>query len=182
MSLIIEIKKPLALNFYYICNKTKKNDNYFYIMKQSIYFDNIQLGSVLESVPRTITETDIWFFAYLTADFFPIHTDIEYAKKTIFGERVAQGMLILSVALGMIDQVILSKYNVTSIMAFYGIKNARFIKPVKIRDTVKAKAEVIAKKEKDNRSGVVTYHLTVTNQRSETVLTADYDALIRKSG
>ena len=150
-------------------------------MKQSIYFDDIQLGSVLESVARTITETDIWLFAYLTSDFFPIHTDIEYAKKTIFGERVAQGMLILSIALGMIDQVILSKYNVTSIIAFYGIKNARFLKPVKIRDTVKAKAEVVGKKEKNVNSGIVTYHLTVTNQRNESVLTADYDVLIRKT-
>ena len=150
-------------------------------MKQPIYFDNIQLGHVIESVARTITETDIWFFAYLTADFFPIHTNREYAKKTIFRVRVAQGMLILSIALGMIDQVILSKYNVTSIIAFYGIRNVRFLKPVRIGDTIKAEAEVVDKKDKDINSGIVTYHLIVTNQKDEIVLTAEYEALIRKS-
>ncbi len=150
-------------------------------MKQPIYFDDIQLGHTIESIARTVTETDIWFFAYLTADFFPIHTDIEYAEKTVFRGRVAQGMLILSIALGMIDQVILSKYDVTSIIAFYSIRNVRFLKAVRIGDTIKAKAEVVDKKDKDANSGVVTYHLTVTNQRNEIVLTADYEALIRKS-
>ena len=175
------IEERLISNYTGLYDKTKKDDSYFNIMRQSIYFDDIQVGNVFETIARTITETDIWFFAYLTGDFFPIHTDIEYARKTLFGDRVAQGMLILSIALGMIDQVILSNYNVSSIIAFYGIRNARFLRPVKIGDTVKAKAEVVDKKEKDNNSGVVTYHLTVTNQRNETVLTADYDALIRRS-
>jgi acyl dehydratase len=150
-------------------------------MREKLFFEDIRVGDAIESTPRTITETDIWMFAYLTADFFPLHTDVEFAKKTVFGEPIAQGMLVLSIALGMVDQVILSKYDVSSVVAFYGIRDVRFLSAVKIGDTIKARAEVVDKKEKDKRSGVVTYRLTVTNQRDDVVLTAEYSALIQKS-
>jgi acyl dehydratase len=150
-------------------------------MREKIYFENIEIGDTLESIPRTIVETDIWLFAYLTADFFPLHTDIEFSKKTFFGERIAQGMLVLSIALGMVDQVILSRYDVSSVIAFYGLKDVKFLRPVKIGDTIKASSEVVAKEEKDGNSGVVTYRLTVKNQREEVVLMADYSVLIQKS-
>jgi acyl dehydratase len=149
--------------------------------RESIYFESIEVGDVIESIPRTIVESDIWLFAYLTADFFPIHTDIEFARKTPFGERIAQGMLVLSIALGMIDQVVLSRFDVSSVVAFFGIQNVRFLRPVFIGDTVKAISKVKEKVDRDEKSGVVTYYLEVKNQRDETVLTADYSVLIRKT-
>jgi acyl dehydratase len=149
--------------------------------RESIYFESIEVGDVIESIPRTIVESDIWLFAYLTADFFPIHTDIEFARKTPFGERIAQGMLVLSIALGMIDQVVLSRFDVSSVVAFFGIQNVRFLRPVFIGDTVKAISKVKEKVDRDEKSGVVTYQLEVKNQRDETVLTADYSVLIRKT-
>ncbi len=149
--------------------------------REPIYFELIKIGDRIESVPRTIVESDIWLFAYLTADFFPLHTDVEFAKKTPFGQRIAQGMLVLSIALGMVDQVILSKYDVSSVVAFYGLRDVRFLRPVFIGDTVKAVAKVADKKDKDENSGIVTYQLEVRNQRDEVVLTAEYSALIRKA-
>ncbi len=150
-------------------------------MREKLFFENITVGDAIESIPRTISETDIWMFAYLTADFFPLHTDVEFAKRTAFGQPIAQGMLVLSIALGMVDQVILSRYDVSSVVAFYGIRNVRFLQPVRIGDTIRARAEVIDKKEKDGRSGIVTYRLAVLNQRNEVVLEAEYSALIMKS-
>lgn len=85
--------------------------------RETIYFENIQIGDSIESIPRTIVESDIWTFAYLTGDFFPLHTDVEFARRTIFKERIAQGMLVLSIALGMVDQVLLSNYDVSSVVA-----------------------------------------------------------------
>ncbi|AIG98928.1 MAG: hypothetical protein PWQ40_1024 [Archaeoglobus sp.] len=149
--------------------------------RNPIYFESIQIGEKIEGLPRTVTETDIWTFAYLTADFFPLHTDVEFAKKTIFGKPIAQGMLVLSIALGMVDQVILSNYDVSSVIAFFGIKDVRFLRPVFIGDTIAASAEVVEKQDFDEKSGVVTYKLEVKNQRGELVLTALYSALIRKT-
>ena len=150
-------------------------------MREKLFFENLTVGDAIESIPRTISETDIWMFAYLTADFFPLHTDVEFAKRTAFGQPIAQGMLVLSIALGMVDQVILSRYDVSSVIAFYGIRNVRFLQPVRIGDTIRARAEVIDKKEKDGRSGIVTYRLAVLNQRNEVVLEVEYSALIMKS-
>ena len=150
-------------------------------MREKLFFEIITVGDAIESIPRTISETDIWMFAYLTADFFPLHTDVEFAKRTAFGQPIAQGMLVLSIALGMVDQVILSRYDVSSVVAFYGIRNVRFLQPVRIGDTIRARAEVIDKKEKDGRSGIVTYRLAVLNQRNEVVLEVEYSALIMKS-
>jgi acyl dehydratase len=149
--------------------------------REPIYFESIEVGDRIESIPRTIVESDIWLFAYLTADFFPLHTDVEFAKKTPFGQRIAQGMLVLSIALGMVDQVILSKYDVSSVVAFYGLKDVRFLRPVFIGDTVKAVAKVADKRDKGGDLGIVTYHLEVKNQREEIVLIAEYSALIRKT-
>jgi len=149
--------------------------------REPVYFESIEIGEKIESIPRTVSETDIWTFAYLTADFFPLHTDAEFAKKSMFGKPIAQGMLVLSIALGMIDQVILSNYDVSSIIAFFGIKDVRFLRPVFIGDTISATAEVVDKQDFNEISGVVTYRLEVKNQRGETVLSALYSALIRKN-
>jgi acyl dehydratase len=70
---------------------------------------------------------------------------------------------------------------VSSVVAFFGIQNVRFLRPVFIGDTVKAISKVKEKVDRDEKSGVVTYQLEVKNQRDETVLTADYSVLIRKT-
>ncbi|MEM2726724.1 MAG: MaoC/PaaZ C-terminal domain-containing protein [Archaeoglobaceae archaeon] len=149
--------------------------------RKTLYFEDIKVGDAIESISRTIVESDLWTFAYLTGDFFPLHTDSEFAKKTIFKDRIAQGMLILSIALGMVDQVLLSLYNVNSVIAFFGINEVKFLKPVFIGDTIRAKAEVVNKEDFNKFSGVVTYRLDVKNQKDEIVLTGLYSALILKT-
>ncbi|GAF86639.1 unnamed protein product, partial [marine sediment metagenome] len=62
------------------------------------YFEEIQVGDVEVTRARTITEADIVNFAAFSGDWYPLHTDVEYAKKGPFGERIAHGMLVLSVA------------------------------------------------------------------------------------
>ena len=61
------------------------------------YFEEWEIGKVYESTSRTITETDIVIFAGLSGDYNPLHTDEEFAKKSIFGTRVAHGFLVLSI-------------------------------------------------------------------------------------
>ena len=68
---------------------------------QGRYFEELAVGEVVESPGRTITEADVVFFANLSGDFNPLHTDAEYARTTTFGERIAHGLLGLSVASGL---------------------------------------------------------------------------------
>ena len=63
-----------------------------------LYFEEFTLGDGCESVGRTVTEADIVNFAALSGDWNRIHTDEQYSREQMFGERVAHGLLVLSVA------------------------------------------------------------------------------------
>jgi acyl dehydratase len=127
------------------------------------YFDDINIGEKLVSRGRTVTETDIVNFAMFSADWFPLHSDIEYARATMFGGRIAHGLLVLSIASGLIPPE--PHYTI----AFYGMDRVRFMSPTRIGDTIHVEAEVIEKEERNDQSGIITYRQTIKNQRGEDV-------------
>ncbi|MCX5834836.1 MAG: MaoC/PaaZ C-terminal domain-containing protein, partial [Deltaproteobacteria bacterium] len=101
--------------------------------KEYAYLDDYAVGERFISPARTITEADIINFAGLTGDWHPLHTDVEYAAKTPFKERIAHGMLTLSI--GMVLPFRLGPYSSflpRSFIAFYGMDNVRFTAPTKI--------------------------------------------------
>jgi acyl dehydratase len=122
------------------------------------YFDDIELGETSTSRARTITETDIVNFCAFTGDWYPLHSDLEYAKSSMFGQRIAHGMLVLSVASG------LSPLEPGVIVAFYGMDRVRFANPTFIGDTIHVESEVIEKEEKDEKTGVLTVKQDVVKQ------------------
>jgi 3-hydroxybutyryl-CoA dehydratase len=141
------------------------------------YFDDFEIGDKLGPTrARTVTETDIVNFASLTGDWFQLHTDVEFAKKSMFGERIAHGMLVLSIA-----SALAPPYDL-AFLAFYGIDRVRFITPVKIGDTIHVEAEVIDKKEREGNTGTVTLRAYVKNQRDENVTVWDAKVLLAKRG
>lgn len=144
-------------------------------MFQSIFYEEYQLDATRETVGRTITETDIVLHAGQTGDFFPHHMDAEWCKTQDFGQRIAHGTLIFSVAVGMTATVI-------NPLAFsYGYDRLRFIKPVFIGDTIRVKITIVDKKEhKKPDFGVVSERLEVFNQKNETILACEHLLLVRK--
>jgi len=110
------------------------------------------------SVMKTITEADILLFAAVSSDFNPVHMCEEFAKKTFFGGRVAHGVIsigLLSAAMAKLP----------GLSIFLG-SSVKFLKPVRIGDTITALAEVTAV-HKDK--GIVTLKNTCVNQKGETV-------------
>ncbi|MGB4712851.1 MAG: MaoC/PaaZ C-terminal domain-containing protein, partial [Pontimonas sp.] len=67
-----------------------------------MYFDDYEVGSLVKSHGRTMTEADIVLHAGQTGDFYPHHMDAEFCATQPFGQRIAHGTLILSVAVGML--------------------------------------------------------------------------------
>ncbi|MBA3943493.1 MAG: MaoC family dehydratase N-terminal domain-containing protein [Herpetosiphonaceae bacterium] len=130
------------------------------------WFDRIEIGERTRTTARTITETDIVQFAMLSGDWFPLHIDTEYAATTAYGERIAHGMLVLTIATGLIT--LAPPY----VVAFYGIDWLRFVNPVKIGDTIHVETEVFAKQLRNDTVGVVSHTLIVKNQRDEDVIVA----------
>ncbi|MFH1738924.1 MAG: MaoC/PaaZ C-terminal domain-containing protein [bacterium] len=138
------------------------------------YFDEIKVGEKIVSRGRTITEADLVQFAMFSADWFSLHTDIEYANKSMFGERIAHGLLVLSVASGLVPPQ--PEYTI----AFYGMDRVRFIHRTRIGDTIHVEIEVIEKEERNQHSGVITYRQTIKNQHDEDVVVGIMKVLVTK--
>src|SRR5215218_3482271 len=135
-------------------------------MNKPTYFEDYQLGETRMTTGRTITETDIVFHAGQTGDFYPHHMDAEWVKTQPFGQRIAHGTLVFSVAVGMAAQVI------NPVSFSYGYDRLRFVKPVFIGDTIHVTTTITDKREDPKRPkyGFVYEQGEVVNQRDETVL------------
>lgn len=140
------------------------------------YFDDIQQGEEYESPGRTVTETDIVIFAGLSGDYNVLHTDAEFMKRSIFGERIAHGLLGLAMQAGLFARAT----QAYATLAFVGLR-WKFKGPIKIGDTIKLRAKVIAKKEtaKPDR-GLITLQRTVLNQRGEVVQEGETDLIVER--
>lgn len=140
------------------------------------YFEELEIGQEIVTPGRTITEADIVNFAAVTGDTNPMHTDAEYAKTTMFGERVAHGMLGLSYAIGQAWQL---GFMEGTVIAFLGIE-WKFKAPIKIGDTIRVVGKIKQKKElKSTGGGLVTLDARVINQRDEVTMRGDWSVLIK---
>jgi 3-hydroxybutyryl-CoA dehydratase len=130
-----------------------------------LFFDDVQVGQEWESQGRTVTESDIVNFAGLSGDFNPIHMDHEFAKKTVFRKPIAHGLLVLSMGSGLGLM-----FPPMRTLAFIGIKDWKFLDPVNIGDTIRARAKVLEKEERSRgRRGVVTWQRQIVNQHNKLV-------------
>ena len=113
-------------------------------------------------ISKTISETDVYQFAGITGDFNPIHVNKVAAEKSIFGERIAHGMLVA----GLLSAVIAMKLPGNG--TIYLEQDCKFLKPIKIGDTVTAYVKVL---EYINREkGIVKLDNRIINQNDETVI------------
>lgn len=123
--------------------------------------DQIKLGDSA-AFTKTVTETDIILYAGVSGDFNPAHMDAESAKSSMFGQRIAHGML----SAGFISNVLGTQLPGPG--TIYMGQELRFVKPVFIGDTVTATVTVTERIEEKNRLKLDT---VVTNQRGEAVIT-----------
>jgi len=129
------------------------------------YYRDFQVGDRILTRGRTVTETDIVMYAALSGDWYPLHVDAEYAKSTPFGERIAHGLLIVSMAFGLMP------LSDMAILAVSEIEKVKFYSPSKIDDTIRVEMEILEKTKKGHKKGFITAMVTIINQRSEKVAT-----------
>jgi len=137
-------------------------------MVQDISFAEIKVGDKA-SMSKTVTEFDVYSFAGVTGDFNPVHIDAEFAKTTMFKERIAHGMLSAGFISAVLGTALPGKNTI------YMGQELQFKAPVKIGDTVTATVEVLEKIEAKNR---LVMRTTVTNQAG--VLVTDGKATVMK--
>ena len=140
------------------------------------WFEEIEIGEESVSPGRTVTEADIVLFAGLSGDYNILHTDAEFMKASIFGERIAHGLLGLAIQSGLFTRAT-QPY---ATLAFVGLR-WKFKGPIKIGDTIRVRAKVTAKKETSKADrGVVTVERTVLNQRDEVVQEGETDLMVER--
>jgi len=130
------------------------------------FFEEFTVGEELITPARTVTETDIVLFAGLSGDYSPHHTDDEFCKNLPFKERIAHGLLGVSICSGLIVSLELWRETALALMEM----NVQFRGPIKMGDTVKVMVKVADKKlSKKGDKGVVGFDFLVKNQKNETV-------------
>jgi acyl dehydratase len=129
--------------------------------------DDYVVGQSITTTGRTITEADVVLHAGQTGDFFPHHMDAEWSRDhSGFGQRIAHGTLILSVASGMLTS------DINPLAFSYGYDQVRFVRPVFIGDTITITGTIAAKRDDTKRTdrGFADEKVVAMNQRDEVVL------------
>lgn len=127
---------------------------------------NIKLGDSY-SITREITADNVEKFAELSGDYNPVHINEEEAKKSIFGRRIAHGMLC-----GSLISTVIGMY-LPGPGSIYMDQSFKFVAPVFLGDTITAKvvvADII-----DDKAILTT---TVTNQEGKLVLSGEAKVLM----
>jgi acyl dehydratase len=131
------------------------------------YFEDFEVGDTFVTPGRTIGAAEISQFAGLSGDFNPIHTDDAFAEASPFGQRIAHGLLGLTVMTGL--SIRLGIWHASTI-ALLGIEDWRFVNPIFAGDTVHARIEIVDKRlTSDGKRGVLDRAYTLINQRDEAV-------------
>jgi len=136
-------------------------------------FDDVEVGASFSSPGRTVTEADVVAFAGLSGDFHPQHTDAVWAERSMFGERIAHGMLVISYALGLVP------FDPDRVMALRQVRS-KFKAPVRLGDTIRVEGGVEAVRPLDAGSGLVDTAWRVLNQDGAAVALASVQVVWRR--
>ena len=140
------------------------------------HFEELEIGDSLLTHRRTVGEADLIAFGGISGDYFYMHFDEIAAKESVFGKRIAHGYFVLSAAAGLFVSPAPGP-----VLANYGLDTLRFVKPVGIGDTIRARLTCKRKIDRNKKDangqgqGVVAWDVAVTNQNDE--LVASYDIL-----
>lgn len=145
------------------------------------HFEDLAIGDSLLTHRRTVTEADLVAFGGISGDYFYMHFDEIAAKESPFGKRIAHGYFVLSAAAGLFVSPAPGP-----VLANYGLDTLRFVKPVGIGDTIRARLTAKRKVDRNKKDangqgqGVVAWDVEVTNQLGELVASYDILTLVAK--
>jgi 3-hydroxybutyryl-CoA dehydratase len=142
---------------------------------RGLHFEEFALGDSAVTGGRTVTEADIVNFAGLSGDFSEIHTNVEYARQSTIGHRMAHGLLVVSIASGLLAQLGIIE---GTVVAFREL-TWKFSQPVFIHDTIYVRTTVRNLKAVPHLNcGAVTFELEVINQEERVVQSGQWMVLV----
>jgi 3-hydroxybutyryl-CoA dehydratase len=144
-------------------------------MTKCLYFDDLQIGDQWSTPTKRISGEQVRQFASLTGDYNPLHWDEDYARQTPFGQPIAHGLLGLSVAAGLGSECPL-----VETVAFLGVSDWRFLKPIYHGDEIHLVTEVVDLEPAGRKRGRVRWKQTVLNQHGQCVQEGLFETLISR--
>ena len=139
-------------------------------------YEDFEVGMSWKTPARTIGEADVAAFAGLTGDYTYLHTDAEEAANSFFGERIAHGLLGLSILTGLLTSLgILER----TIEAFLGL-DWSFRRAIRFGDTVHGTVGVQDMRISSKGKGLVTYFLSLQNQLGDTVQDGTFTIMVER--
>lgn len=139
--------------------------------------EDFEVGDVSYSPARTVTETDVVTYSWVSGDVNPMHTDAEFSARSPLGQRIAHGTLGMSIATGLSARI--GQLDGTAIAAL-GVDEWRFEKPIFLGDTITLRTTVVEARvtSKPDR-GVLVRRMDLLNQRGERVQTGLMTTMVR---
>lgn len=145
--------------------------------QKGLYFEEYQVGQSITSSGRTVTEADVVSFAALTGDWNPLHTDATFAAKHPLGQRVAHGLLGLSIAVGLAVRL---GFLEETLLAFREIGDWKFSLPIFLGDTIRMRANIVETRPVPRlNAGMVTLEVEILNQEDKTVQRGTWKVLVK---
>ncbi|MGA2463798.1 MAG: MaoC/PaaZ C-terminal domain-containing protein [Thermodesulfobacteriota bacterium] len=141
------------------------------------YYEDWQLGDEYVSMGRTLTTTDIETYTNYMGDYNPLYTDEEFAKREMYGTRIAPELLIHAISIGQVSQTRLFE---GTMLGFVKV-GIDFVNPVKPGDTIFTKGKFVEKKETVRKQqGIVNFYAEIMNQRGEIIMKSNQFIAIQK--
>ncbi len=145
-------------------------------MVHPLTFDEIAVGAQWRSRARTVTETDIVNFACITGDFDPLHVDHQHAAQSHFRRPIAHGLLGMAWVAGLG-----SHSPLVDTLAFLGIEQWEFRRPIYVGDTVHVVTEALSKESSGRKRGTVRWHRSLLNQDDQIVQEGVFRTLVARA-
>lgn len=150
------------------------------VAKSRLYWEDLPVGTAFETPARSITEADVVGFASLTGDFNRLHVDCEFARNSFFGQRLAHGMLVASVSVGLATRTLVHQLIENTAVSVVENK-LQFLKPTFIGDTLHVRIEVTeARPTRNPARGITIFRRSTINQRNETVIESTVTYLMNR--
>jgi acyl dehydratase len=145
-------------------------------MKRTFYED-YAVGDEFITPARTVTEADVTMFAALSGDYNRLHTDAEYAAQGPFGERIAHGLLGLSIVIGLAYR---TEIDPDGAVAFLGLI-WKFSAPITFGDTIHAIIQISSMRPTHTPDrGIIVQATQLLNQRGEIVQAGELTMMLKR--
>lgn len=131
----------------------------------SLGFADLVVGGQWLTPGRTVGQAEVGMFAALSGDFNPLHVDHQWAARGPYGRPVAHGLLGLAIASGLASQC-----PRVATLAFLGIVDWTFVRPIFLDDTLRVLSRVDGLEPRGRgKRGLVTWHRQLLNQEDQVV-------------